>query len=155
TEGDFFASGVPFNLLTPGFVDLDPVTFNQTGLLFGVAGVFGGSGPSFPSGDGTLAFVEFTVLGNGTSPLRVVNPSRDVVAPPAPSTFLLILGGLPLIRSRRSSRTRLLVLGAIVVGGLLFWPSAARAQTVAAGPYYATPSWDQTIPAATRFVLLS
>src|SRR5262245_56096374 len=26
TEGDFFAAGAPFNLLDPGFVDLDPVT---------------------------------------------------------------------------------------------------------------------------------
>src|SRR5947208_1713602 len=25
----------------------------------------------------------------------------------------------------------------------------------AAGPYYATPSWDQTLPASTRFVVLS
>lgn len=32
---------------------------------------------------------------------------------------------------------------------------APHAQTVANGPYYATPSWDQTIPTATRFVVLS
>jgi len=31
----------------------------------------------------------------------------------------------------------------------------AGAQTVAAGPYYATPSWDQTLPANTRFIVLS
>ncbi len=31
----------------------------------------------------------------------------------------------------------------------------AAAQTTATGPYYATPSWDQTMPAATRFVVLS
>lgn len=31
----------------------------------------------------------------------------------------------------------------------------ALAQTVANGPYYATPSWDQTLPAATRFIVLS
>ncbi|WP_326543152.1 Lcl C-terminal domain-containing protein [Pseudorhodoferax sp.] len=29
------------------------------------------------------------------------------------------------------------------------------AQTVANGPYYATPSWDQTLPVATRFIVLS
>jgi hypothetical protein len=29
------------------------------------------------------------------------------------------------------------------------------AQTTANGPYYATPSWDQTLPAATRFIVLS
>jgi hypothetical protein len=29
------------------------------------------------------------------------------------------------------------------------------AQTVANGPYYATPSWDQTLPAAQRFIVLA
>ena len=32
---------------------------------------------------------------------------------------------------------------------------SAFAQTSAAGPYYATPSWDQTLPVATRFIVLS
>ena len=32
---------------------------------------------------------------------------------------------------------------------------SARAQTTSVGPYYATPSWDQTLPPATRFVVLS
>jgi hypothetical protein len=31
----------------------------------------------------------------------------------------------------------------------------ASAQTTAAGPYYATPLWDQQLPGATRFVVLS
>jgi Protein of unknown function (DUF1566) len=31
----------------------------------------------------------------------------------------------------------------------------ADAQTVAPGPYYAVPSWDMTLPAATRFIVLS
>lgn len=31
----------------------------------------------------------------------------------------------------------------------------ADAQTTANGPYYATPSWDQTMPAASRFVVLT
>lgn len=30
-----------------------------------------------------------------------------------------------------------------------------RAQTTANGPYYATPAWDQTLPIATRFIILS
>ncbi len=30
----------------------------------------------------------------------------------------------------------------------------ARAQTVAPGPYYANPSWDQQLPASTRFIVL-
>ena len=32
---------------------------------------------------------------------------------------------------------------------------SALAQTTANGPYYATPSWDQTLPVATRFIVLS
>jgi hypothetical protein len=31
----------------------------------------------------------------------------------------------------------------------------AFAETTAAGPYYANPSWDQTLPANTRFIVLS
>ena len=31
----------------------------------------------------------------------------------------------------------------------------AHAQTIATGPYYATPSWDQTLPAASCFAVLS
>ena len=30
-----------------------------------------------------------------------------------------------------------------------------QAQTTANGPYYATPSWDQTLPSPTRFIILS
>lgn len=33
--------------------------------------------------------------------------------------------------------------------------SNVSAQTIANGPYYATPSWDQTLPVATRFIVLS
>jgi len=33
--------------------------------------------------------------------------------------------------------------------------SAKPAMADAVGPYYATPSWDQTLPASTRFVVLS
>jgi hypothetical protein len=33
--------------------------------------------------------------------------------------------------------------------------ATAVAQTTANGPYYATPSWDQTLPASTRFIVLS
>jgi hypothetical protein len=34
-------------------------------------------------------------------------------------------------------------------------PTAAQAQTTSVGPYYAMPSWDQTLPSATRFIILS
>jgi hypothetical protein len=48
---------------------------------------------------------------------------------------------------------RFCVLGMLI--GVLVEPQSTLAQTIAVGPYYATPSWDQTIPAASRFVLLS
>src|ERR1700741_3523860 len=38
---------------------------------------------------------------------------------------------------------------------LLVATVSADAQTVGAGPYYATPSWDQTLPSNTRFIVLS
>jgi hypothetical protein len=105
TEGDFFASGAPFNLLNPGFVDLDPVTLAQTGHLFGVNGAFGGF-PPLPSGDGTLAFVQFTILGDGSS---VITVDGSVETVPEPSTLALVTTALlwpaarrPRRRSRRS-----------------------------------------------------
>jgi Protein of unknown function (DUF1566) len=36
-----------------------------------------------------------------------------------------------------------------------FVAGSAQAQTTANGPYYATPSWDQQLPASTRFIVLS
>src|SRR4030095_3534511 len=33
--------------------------------------------------------------------------------------------------------------------------STTFAQTTAPGPYYATPSWDQQLPSATRFIVLA
>src|SRR5215468_12223081 len=44
---------------------------------------------------------------------------------------------------------------ALVFGTLVFGVSLAHAQTVAVGPYYAVPSLDQTLPAASRFIVLS
>jgi hypothetical protein len=40
-----------------------------------------------------------------------------------------------------------------VLTGLVTGPVGA--QTVANGPYYATPSWDQTLPPSTRFIVLA
>jgi hypothetical protein len=103
TEGGFFASGAPFNLLVPGFIQLNPVTFAQTGLLFGVNGAFGGS-PPFPSGNGTLAFVEFTIIGTGISEISV---NGSVISPttiPEPWTVALLTTGLLVPRARRLLR---------------------------------------------------
>jgi hypothetical protein len=50
--------------------------------------------------------------------------------------------------------------GLVVMAALTFSANPAAGQTVAAGPYYATPSWDQTLPCTTpancpRFIVLS
>jgi hypothetical protein len=102
TEGSFFAAGVPFNLLNPGFVDLD-ATFAQTGLLFGVQGLYGGPLPR-PSGSGTVAFVEFTVLGAGTSPITMSGSVQEETVVPEPGTLVLIATGLLVSGTRRRYR---------------------------------------------------
>jgi hypothetical protein len=33
--------------------------------------------------------------------------------------------------------------------------TSVAAETIANGPYYATPSWDQSLPASTRFIVLA
>jgi hypothetical protein len=43
----------------------------------------------------------------------------------------------------------------IAASAILSTGTAVQGQTVAAGPYYATPAWDQKLPAATRFIVLS
>jgi hypothetical protein len=44
---------------------------------------------------------------------------------------------------------------ALVILTIAIAAATARAQTTANGPYYAPPSWDQTLPVATRFIILS
>jgi hypothetical protein len=105
TEGNFFSAGAPFNLLTPGFVDLDPLTLAQTGLLFDVTGAYGGPPPS-PSGSGTLAFIEFTVLGTGDSTITVNGTAVSDNAVPEPGTLALLATGLLAPRIRRAFRRR-------------------------------------------------
>jgi hypothetical protein len=39
--------------------------------------------------------------------------------------------------------------------GLVAGSTPALGATNAVGPYYATPSWDQTLPAASRFIVLT
>jgi hypothetical protein len=45
--------------------------------------------------------------------------------------------------------------GLPAVAALVLSIGSAQAQTTAVGPYYTTPSWDQTVPPSTRFVVLS
>ena len=45
--------------------------------------------------------------------------------------------------------------GMIFAAMLVFAAAPVAAVTTASGPYYATPSWDQQLPASTRFVVLS
>ena len=47
------------------------------------------------------------------------------------------------------------LISALVASTLLALGATASAQTVANGPYYATPSWDQTLPVNTRFIVLA
>lgn len=49
----------------------------------------------------------------------------------------------------------LCTVGLIVLAMVTFVTIPAEAQTIANGPYYATPSWDQTLPSSTRFIVLS
>jgi hypothetical protein len=48
-----------------------------------------------------------------------------------------------------------LLLGVLMLGGLALANGPASAQTFQNGPYYANPSWDQQIPAAQRFIVLT
>src|SRR4029434_6752790 len=43
----------------------------------------------------------------------------------------------------------------IIALGIGSISSTALAQTTAPGPYYATPSWDQTLPASNRRIVLT
>lgn len=133
--------------------------FNDLGLVDDVAG-------SYPAlldgvtGDGVLAYVVFAFLaGHETEDpgIQVVGqPSQPV---PEPSTlFLTGLGlvGVPLVRRKAASKARQ-KLGTFGLVGMLALgvagPAAEAAEGV--GPYYATPSWDLTLPASTRFVVLT
>ena len=46
-------------------------------------------------------------------------------------------------------------LGLVISASVSLAAGPAGAATTAAGPYYANPSWDQSLPASTRFIVLS
>ncbi len=47
------------------------------------------------------------------------------------------------------------IVSMIAAATLMLVAGVAQGQTTASGPYYATPSWDQQLPASTRFIVLS
>jgi hypothetical protein len=178
TEGDFFAAGAPFNLLVPGFIALDPATQAQSGSLFGVHGAFGGFGPA-PSGSGTLAYIQFTLLGGGDSPIDVGGDDPPVTPVAEPGTLALVSLGIFALGSLRLRRRGLLPVTLLLVSGSavaqvqppvveppteILQPTVVQPPPVgyppttavsAAGPYLATPAWDQTLATNVRFVILT
>lgn len=57
------------------------------------------------------------------------------------------------VKRRQRWLVRLMAMGSMVA--VLSASGPVQAQTTSNGPYYATPSWDQTLSPATRFILLS
>jgi hypothetical protein len=181
TEGDFFAGGAPFNLLVPGFISLDPVTLTQSGSLFGVQGAFGGVPPG-PSGSGTLAFIQFLLLGDGEGPIDV-GGGDDPTPVPEPGAFALLamafmLPGIGWLKKNRSGLFKrgsaaLLTTCALASGSagaqIILPPTVDEPTTIAlppagyppttatsaVGPYFAIPSWDQKLAPNVRFVILT
>ena len=103
TEGEFFGALSPFNVFNPGFITEDPATFQQAGLLLAVNDTFGGTPPG-PSGDGVLAYVQFLVVGDGTSEVRVLNAAVSEEPVPEPATLTLLTTGLGVLGASRWRR---------------------------------------------------
>jgi hypothetical protein len=100
SEGEFFSSGAPFNVLNPGIVVLDPATLMQSGVLLAAQGAYGGFPPA-PSGDGVIAYIRF--VGDVTSPITIQNPSTTSSVP-EPASVLALGAALALLRLRQRHR---------------------------------------------------
>jgi Protein of unknown function (DUF1566)/PEP-CTERM motif len=160
TEGPFFSGVAMFpTLFLPGFIVLDS-SLAQTGRLLGVYGAWQDPLPGV-SGDGILAYIEFVVRpgGTGTTPITIVGPTS---VPEPESAALIGIGLLALllrrVRSKPQSESRRFAeraLASAVAAVALLHAPTVFAQTTANGPYYATPSWDQSLPAGSRFLVLS
>jgi hypothetical protein len=48
-----------------------------------------------------------------------------------------------------------LLIGVLILGGLALAHEPVNGQTFQNGPYYANPAWDQQIPTAQRFIVLT
>ena len=118
TEGSFTSkNGTALSLFVPGFAD------NSAGLLSIVSGAYQGTPPG-PSGDGTLAFVEFSVKPNGmlNSPISIENAlvTQGINAVDEPPMLLWVFVALisALVSRRLSGRRRQSVtLSSPIVGG--------------------------------------
>lgn len=93
-EGPFTSSGgANSTFFVPGFI------FNSIGLLDTVAGGYVDLPPG-PSGDGVLAYVDFTALSSDPSPITVGDPAVTSDAP-EPAAIALLGAGLVWIGVRR------------------------------------------------------
>lgn len=155
-----------------GFVD------NATGLLSGIADSISGPGTGLaPSG--VIVDIEFQALAVGISSLTLSNAfltdngaslSSDsgdfvlqngevigAVAVPEPRPVLLLGLALAFVffihGGRRTMKKSMLAFA--LFGAVAFASAPISAQITQNGPYYANPSWDQQVPAAQRFIVLS
>lgn len=155
---------------------------DTTGLLSLVAdsisGLITGNGLT-PSG--VVVDIDFQALAPGISPLTLANAfltDNNVFLSSANGDFSLQNGQvtvtgtasvpepgtLPLLslalafafcvhQGRRTMKHSILAVA--MLGALALGTGPAKAATTEAGPYYSLPSWDQTLPASTRFIVLS
>lgn len=134
-----------FSLSDPVSSEITSAGFQLPGLLDGVTGFAPGV-----DGDGVLAFVLFELAPGADisdAGFRIDAPALMQV--PLPGTASLV--ALPLLMMGRPRRRRT---GAALALAVACSGAAAQSTITATGPYYATPSWDQTI-ASGRFVVLS
>jgi hypothetical protein len=159
-----------------GFID------NTTGLLSGVADSISGlvTGNGLTPG-GTMVDIDFEALAVGISPLTLSNAfltdngmplssaNGDFVlqngqvtvfgsaAVPEPGTLVLLSLALVFLFSLHQGKKMMnrALLAIAAIAAMTSGNNRAGAQTFSNGPYYATPSWDQQIPAPQRFIVLS
>jgi hypothetical protein len=185
TQGTFFTDAAVFPpLFVPGFILLD-ASGDQTGQLIAVNGAWQdpGAGVSGDGILAFIEFVAVPG-GDLDAPITVDGsvPSDEGSTVPEPSSLalagiaLVAMVGRRLVRrpgvasspaahavppqrtSRRGHRVlgRVLLSRAARITGLVAVLGAAPAMAqMAAGPYYATPSWDQTMATTSRFVVLT
>lgn len=137
--------------------------FRLPGVVDGVAGSYPLL-PSGPSGDGVLADILFEFVSgqeNNNPNFSITNASVFQAVPGPEAGSLNLLAALALVaaffavhrvqRENPMKKSLLAVASAITI----LASGSVSAQTIMNGPYYSNPSWDQTLPAAQRFIVLS